>query len=218
MTLDEKLGQMAQANWHGDNTPQLIREKNIGSVIHSEGPTPGPHVADWTTKVNAYQTEAMKSRLTLSFGVDAVHGQNTFEGAVIFPHNIGMGATGNFELIQRAAEITALETAATGFHWTFSLHATPEHEHWGRVYEGFSEDLELTVKATQASDSGVQTDLARAGKVAATVKHFLGDGATQDGIEGKFVLSESLIRERHLPLIKQPLRRVWLRSWWGSIP
>ena len=111
-----------------------------------------------------------------------------------------MGATGTLELIQRPPR-SRPGNRCHGLQLDFSRIAMPEHEHWGRVYEGFSEDLELTVKATQASIRGHQgTDLARAGKVAATVKHFLGDGATQDGIEGgSSVLSESLIRERHLP-------------------
>ncbi|MEL0068615.1 MAG: glycoside hydrolase family 3 N-terminal domain-containing protein, partial [Gammaproteobacteria bacterium] len=134
------------------------------------------------------------------FGVDAVHGQNTFEGSVIFPHNIGMGATRNFDLIERAAEVTAVETAATGFNWTFSpCIAMPEHEHWGRVFEGFSEDRDLTIKAVQASVRGHQgASLAQADKVAATAKHYLGDGATEGGREGgNSIMSEQVIRERH---------------------
>ena len=204
MTLDEKIGQMTQSIWHNNVSPEVVREKTIGSVIHTEGPVPGTHVADWTAKFDSFQREALQTRLgiPLMFGVDAVHGQNTFEGSVIFPHNIGMGATRNFDLIERAAEVTAVETAATGFNWTFSpCIAMPEHEHWGRVFEGFSEDRDLTIKAVQASVRGHQgASLAQADKVAATAKHYLGDGATEGGREGgNSIMSEQVIRERHLP-------------------
>ena len=207
MTLDEKIGQMTQSIWHNSVSPEIIRDKTIGSVIHTEGPVPGTQVSDWTSKFDEFQREAMKTRLgiPLMFGVDAVHGQNTFEGSVIFPHNIGMGATRNFDLIERAAEITALETAATGFNWTFSpCIAMPEHEHWGRVYEGFSEDRDLTIQAVQASVRGHQgASLAAADKIAATAKHYLGDGATEGGREGgNSILSDEVIRDRHLPTYK----------------
>ena len=111
MTLDEKIGQMTQSVWHNNVSPKVIRRYNIGSVIHTEGPTPGKYAAQWTEKFNSFQKQALKTRLgiPLLIAVDAVHGQNTFEGAVIFPHNIGMAATRNMSLIKLAAQITALE-------------------------------------------------------------------------------------------------------------
>jgi beta-glucosidase len=204
MTLDEKIGQMTQSVWHNNVTPEVIRDRLIGSVIHTEGPVPGPLVSDWTNKFDEFQRAAMQSRLgiPLLIGVDAVHGQNTYEGATIFPHNIGMGATRNVDLIRRAAEITAIETAATGFNWTFSpCIAMPEHEHWGRVYEGFSEDRDLTIQAVKASVQGHQgASLKLPGTIAATAKHFFADGGTEGGVEGgNAILTEQEIRERHLP-------------------
>ena len=204
MTLDEKIGQMTMSIWHNNVSPRVIREKTIGSVIHTEGPFPGETAADWVANFNAFQSATLKTRLgiPLLVGVDAVHGQNTFEGAVIFPHNIGMAATRNISLIQRAAEITAIETAGTGFNWTFSpCIAMPQHEHWGRVYEGFSEDPALTIAATRASVRGHQGgDLAARHTIAATAKHYLADGATEDGREGgDSVMSDETMREVHLP-------------------
>lgn len=204
MTLDEKLGQMTMSVWHNNVSPKVIRDRLIGSIIHTEGPTPGPHASDWSDKFDSFQSEALNTRLgiPLLVGVDAVHGQNTFEGAVIFPHNIGMAATGNVSLIKQAAEITAIEAAGTGFNWTFSpCIAMPEHEHWGRVYEGFSEDRDFTIKATIASVQGYQGDtLAHRHTIAATAKHYLGDGATTGGVEGGDAhLSDEAIRSRHLP-------------------
>ncbi|MBT8038724.1 MAG: glycosyl hydrolase [Xanthomonadales bacterium] len=204
MSLDEKIGQMTMSIWHNNVSPQVIREKAIGSVIHTEGPVPGDTPADWVAKFNEFQDAALETRLgiPLLVGVDAVHGQNTFEGAVIFPHNIGMAATRNMDLIKRAAEITAIEAAGTGFNWTFSpCIAMPQHEHWGRVYEGFSEDRDLTIAATRASVRGHQGgDLAARHTIAATAKHYLGDGATEGGKEGgNAVMSDETMREVHLP-------------------
>jgi beta-glucosidase len=204
MSLDEKIGQMTMSIWHNNVSPAVIRDKTIGSVIHTEGPVPGEAPADWTARFNEFQGAALQTRLgiPLLIGVDAVHGQNTFEGAVIFPHNIGMAATRNMDLIKRAAQITAIETAGTGFNWTFSpCIAMPQHEHWGRVYEGFSEDRDLTIAATRASVRGHQgDDLAARHTVAATAKHYLGDGATEGGVEGgNAVMSDETMRDVHLP-------------------
>jgi len=113
MDLDEKIGQVTQSVWHNGVSPKIIRQKNIGSIIHTDGPTPGPNAMNWADKFDEFQGQALKTRLgiPLLIAVDAIHGQNTFEGAVVFPHNIGMAATRNMALIKRAAEITAKETA-----------------------------------------------------------------------------------------------------------
>jgi beta-glucosidase len=204
MTLDEKIGQITQSIWHNKVSPEIIRDRRIGSIIHTEGPVPGPRAEDWIDKFDEFQRAALDTRLgiPLLIAVDAVHGQNTFEGAVIFPHNIGMAATRNYALIQQAAQITALEAAGTGFNWTFSpCIAMPEHEHWGRVYEGFSEDRDLTTAAVIASVTGHQGgDLAAAHTIAATAKHYIGDGATDGGVEGgSAMISETELRREYLP-------------------
>ncbi len=208
MTLQEKIGQMTQSIWHNNVSPQVIQDFSIGSVIHTEGPIPGPRTVDWLNKFDEFQDFALQTRLgiPLMTAVDAVHGQNTFEGAVIFPHNIGMAATRNMPLIKRAAEITAIEMAGTGFNWTFSpCIAMPFHEHWGRVYEGFSEDALLTTQAVEASIHGHQGgDLSARHTVAATAKHYIADGATTGGREGgNAVVSDKLLRETLLPPYKK---------------
>jgi beta-glucosidase len=204
MTLNEKIGQMTQSVWHNNVSPEIIRDKTIGSIIHTQGPTPGPDAMDWINKFNEFQSRALETRLgiPLLIAVDAVHGQNTFEGAVIFPHNIGMAATRNMSLIEQAAQITALEVAGTGFNWTFSpCIAMPQHEHWGRVYEGYTEDRDLTTAAVIASIAGHQgTSLAHRHTIAATAKHFLGDGATDGGVEGgNATMTDEVMRETYLP-------------------
>lgn len=202
MTLEEKIGQMSQIRHFEEDTDVHITSKFIGSIIHTEGPTPGKTALDWQKRFTELQKKALSTRLgiPLLFAVDAVHGQNTFEGATIFPHNIGLGATQNAALVEEIAKITAIESAATGFNWVFSpCIAIPYNEKWGRVYEAFSESTELTEKLTRASVKGHQGNLANPGTVMATAKHFIGDGATDFGVEGgETSLTTKEIQERLL--------------------
>ncbi|GAB2502487.1 glycoside hydrolase family 3 protein [Algoriphagus taiwanensis] len=202
MTLEEKIGQMSQVRHFDDITPDNIKGKFIGSVIHTQGPVPGKTAEEWQAKFTELQKQALSTRLgiPLIFGVDAVHGQNTFEGATIFPHNIGLGAAGSTDLVTKAAAITAIESKATGFNWVFSpCVAIPMNEKWGRVYEAFSESTELTAELTQASVIGHQEKIGNMG-VMATAKHFIGDGATDFGVEGgNTSLSREEVLERLLP-------------------
>ena len=202
MTLDEKIGQMTQVRHFDDITIDDIKNKFIGSVIHTQGPTPGKDAAEWQAKFIELQKQALSTRLAipLLFGVDAVHGQNTYEGATIFPHNIGFGASRNAKLVEQAAAITAIESRATGFNWVFSpCVAIPMNEKWGRVYEAFSESTEITTALTKASVRGHQ-GVAQTLTVMATAKHFIGDGATDFGAEGgNTSLSQEEIFERLLP-------------------
>ncbi len=204
MTLDEKLGQMTQSVWHNGVSPEIVAEFGIGSIIHTEGPTPGKTAKEWRANFNRFQEATLNTRLgvPLISAVDAVHGQNTFEGAVIFPHNIGMAATQSSKLIRQAASITAAETKATGFHWSFApCISMPRHEFWGRVYEGFGEDSVFAAEAASASVMGLQnTKDHQILGVAATAKHFLGDGAAEGGVSGGDAkLSEDELAQRYLP-------------------
>jgi len=202
MTLEEKIGQMSQIRHFEVAANALVTEKFIGSIIHTQGPNPGKTALGWQERFVKLQKKALSTRLgiPLLFAVDAVHGQNTFEGATIFPHNIGLGATGNEKLVQEITSITALESQATGFNWVFSpCVAIPFNEKWGRVYEAFSESTELTEKLTRASVKGFQGSLSDPTTVMATAKHFIGDGATDFGVEGgNTSLSSKEIKERLL--------------------
>ena len=203
MTLEEKIGQMSQVRHFDDISEEEIATKFIGSVIHTQGPLPGANAEEWQAKFRGLQEIALSTRLgiPLLFGVDAVHGQNTYEGATIFPHNIGLGATANPNLVEQAAAITALETQATGFNWVFSpCVAIPYNEKWGRVYEAFSESTELTEQLTRASVRGHQGNLSDPRTVMATAKHFVGDGSTDFGKEGgDTTLDSDHVAERLLP-------------------
>jgi beta-glucosidase len=206
MTLDEKIGQMTQVRHFDDTSEEEIATRFIGSIIHTQGPLPGANATEWQEKFTRLQQKALSTRLgiPLLFGVDAVHGQNTYEGATIFPHNIGLGAAGNAELVKKAAEITAIEVKATGFNWVFSpCIAIPYNEKWGRVYEAFSESTELTEKLARASVKGHQGAKLNENAVMATAKHFIGDGSTDNGVEGgDCTLTPDEVRKRLLPPYK----------------
>ncbi len=187
MTIEEKIGQMSQVRHFYDIEQGDVAKKLIGSVIHTQGLLPGEDAIEWQQKFIGLQKEALSTRLgiPLLFGVDAVHGQNTYNGATIFPHNIGLGASRNPELVEKAAEITAKEVQATGFNWVFSpCIALPYNEKWGRVYEAFAESSELTAQMARASIRGHQGNLSDKKRVLATSKHYIGDGATDYGVEG----------------------------------
>lgn len=210
MTLEEKIGQMSQVRHFDKDTDANIASKYLGSVIHTQGPSPGKGAAGWQNRFRDLQEKALSTRLgiPLLFAVDAVHGQNTFEGATIFPHNIGLAATRNAALVEEAGAITALETQATGFNWAFApCVAIPYNDKWGRVYEAFAECTKLTQQLAKASIRGYQGDLSKPNTVMATAKHYIGDGATDFGQEGgNTSISKQEIYERLLPPYKTAVR------------
>jgi beta-glucosidase len=142
-------------------------------------------------------------------GIDAVHGNSHVSGATVFPHNVGLGATHDPELLQRIAEATAQETAASGFDWAFGpTLAVPQDVRWGRSYEGYADDPALVTQYADAFVRGLQGDpeeayvaplgLLQSGHVAASAKHFLGDGGTREGIDqGDAQISEAELIRLH---------------------
>ena len=204
MSLDEKIGQMCQAE-NGSVTPAGVASSLMGSVLSGGGggPFSNATATDWANMIDAYQAQALSTPLQIPilYGIDAVHGHNNVSGAVIFPHNIGLGATRNPELIRRAAEVTAAECAATGVHWTFAPSiAVARNEAWGRTYESFSEDTDLVAELGAAAVLGYQSsDVSSPSNIVATAKHFAGDGGTAGGIDqGNTVLDEATFREIHI--------------------
>lgn len=196
MTLAEKIGQMTQADHEFIKDPADVERYFLGSVLNggSSDPAAGNTPDAWRNMYVNYQRQALRTRLRipLIYGVDAVHGHNNVLGAVVFPHNIGLGATRNAALVQRIAAITADEVRATGPNWAFApCVCVPRDERWGRTYEGFSEDPQLVSQLGEAAVRGLQgTSLASPVSMAASVKHFGGDGGTAMGTgdpEGSFL-------------------------------
>jgi beta-glucosidase len=203
MTLDEKVGQMIQADSNWLRLPD-VQTYFLGSVL-SGGDSEIADVSPngWFAYVESVQRQALATRLGIPilYGIDAVHGHNNVRGAVIFPHNIGLGCTRNPKLVEDVARITALEVAATGMHWVFGpCVAVPQDERWGRTYEGFGESAELAAMMGPAAVRGLQgSDPSRPRPVIASVKHFVGDGGTTRGVDqGDTRVDEGTLRAVHM--------------------
>lgn len=204
MSLDDKIGQMTQPSIVFLNSSTDVRDYRLGSLLSGGGQGPGANnPTAWADMIDAYQALALSTplQIPLLYGIDAVHGHNNVYGATIFPHNIGLGATRNPELIRRTAEVTAAEVAATGPHWTFApTMAVARHEAWGRTYESFSEDTDLVTELSVAAIEGFQgADLTASSNILATAKHFAGDGGTAGGDDqGNTILDEATFRTLHV--------------------
>lgn len=211
MTLQEKIGQMTLVEKNSIKTED-IAGMALGGLLSGGGGYPRTNSAEaWAEMVNTFQLEALNTRLAIPiiYGVDAVHGHNNVKGAVIFPHNIGMGATRNPELVEQACAITAVETAATGIYWDYApVVAVPQDIRWGRTYEGYSENTDLVTELGTACVRGLQDDDIY---VLATPKHYVGDGGAgwETATTGDYVIDrgetqgdEVFLRTVHLPPYK----------------
>ncbi len=204
MTLDEKIGQMTQADSASLRDPADVARLLLGSVL-SGGDSEPPDVSPrgWLAMVQAYEKQALTTRLRIPiiYGIDAVHGHGNVRGATIVPHNIGLGCTRNPKLVEEVNRITAREVAATGIHWNFApCIAVPQDERWGRTYEGFGETPQLAVLLGPPAIRGLQgPDFSEPGRVLATAKHFVGDGGTSGGVDrGDTDGAEDALRALHM--------------------
>ncbi|MBH1830218.1 exo 1,3/1,4-beta-D-glucan glucohydrolase [Stenotrophomonas maltophilia] len=195
MTVEEKVGQLVQGDI-ASLTPDDVRRYRLGSILAGGNSDPGGRYdaspAEWLALADAFYDASMDTSkggkaIPLLFGIDAVHGQSNIIGATLFPHNIGLGATRNPELLRKIGGITALETRVTGMEWTFApTVAVPQDDRWGRSYEGYSESPEVVASYAGAMVEGLQgrvgtPEFLDGRHVIASVKHFLGDGGTTDG-------------------------------------
>ena len=196
MSLEEKVGQMIQADI-ASLTPADLRTYKLGAVLAGGGAAPGGNVRTtpraWLDLVDALYRAALEGAsaahqpIPILFGIDAVHGNAKIVGATVFPHNIGLGAAHDPELIERIGEATAQEVAVAGIDWTFApTVAVARDVRWGRSYESYSDDPRLVAAYAAAMVRGLQGERTRgafmtAGHTLASVKHVLGDGGTQDG-------------------------------------
>ncbi len=185
MTLPEKAAQLTQAE-KNSITPAEAAELGIGSVLSGCGGNPEPNSPSaWRAMVLEYLDAAQRSRLgiPLLYGTDAVHGHANVVGATIFPHNIGLGAAGDPDLVEAVCRATAVETAATGARWAFTpTVAVALDPRWGRTYEAFGDDPDLVSRLAAAAVRGLQgADLADEESVVACLKHYVGDGGTEWG-------------------------------------
>jgi beta-glucosidase len=186
MTLDDKVGQMTQAERGSLAHQSDITTSALGSLLSGGGSTPTPNTPQaWADMIDTFQARAQATplQIPLIYGEDSVHGDNNLIGATVFPQNIGLGATRDPVTVKQDGQITATETRATGVPWVFSpCVCVTRDERWGRSYESFGEDPALVDQMETIID-GLQGNgaLSKNTSVLATAKHFVGDGGTTYG-------------------------------------
>ncbi len=211
MTTEQKVAQMIQPEIR-DITVADMRKYGFGSYLNGGGSFPNNNkqssVQDWIDLAEAFYQASVDatidgSTIPTMWGTDAVHGHNNVIGATLFPHNIGLGAANNPDLIKQIAQVTATEVMVTGIDWIFApTVAAPQDDRWGRTYEGYSEAPQIIRAYSEAIVHGLQgeygDDFLGEDKVLSTVKHFIGDGGTLSGDDqGDTVISEKALFEIH---------------------
>ncbi|CAL1402248.1 unnamed protein product [Linum trigynum] len=213
MTLEEKLAQMIQLDRVVADS-YFLRDLAVGSVLSTGGSAPFENAlaSDWADMVDGFQKLALESRLGIPilYGADAVHGNNCVYGATVFPHNVGLGATRDADLVKSIGIATALEVRASGIQYTFApCVAVSRDPRWGRCYESYSEDTNIVRKMTSIV-AGLQGQppeghphgypfIAGRNNIVACAKHFVGDGGTHRGLnEGNTMLSYEDLERIHM--------------------
>lgn len=211
MTIEQKVAQTIQPEIR-DITVDDMRRYGFGSYLNGGGAFPdnNKHATpqDWIAYAQKMYMASIDdsiddSTIPTMWGTDAVHGHNNVIGATLFPHNIGLGAAHNPSLIKDVAKATAQEVMATGIDWIFApTVATVQDDRWGRTYESYSEDPALIRDYSYAFVEGLQGDPDNGyfndDNVISTVKHFIGDGGTENGDDqGDNLSSEQDLFERH---------------------
>ena len=192
MSIEEKVGQVIQADLDFIK-PSDLRDYPIGSVLNGGNTSPRGKLraspSEWKSLAQEFYEESKRTGASIPvlWGTDAVHGHSNVFGATIFPHNIGIGAAANPQLVKEIGAAVAEEVLATGLFWTFAPTVTiPQNFRWGRTYEGYSEDPVLVSKLGSAFIEGLQgteKEFLNDAKILGTAKHFLGDGGTYLGID-----------------------------------
>jgi beta-glucosidase len=213
MTLEQKVGQLIQADI-GSITPDELRHYPLGSILNGGSSSPGNNEfsppSEWLALADRFYDASMDPAhgprpIPTLWGTDAVHGHNNLVGATIFPHNIGLGAARDRELIRSIGEATAREVRATGMEWTFApTLAVVRDDRWGRTYESYSEDPQIVREYAGEMVTGLQgkpgtAQFLDAAHVLATAKHYMGDGGTRGHDQGDNRASETELRDIHFP-------------------
>ncbi len=212
MSLRDKVGQMMQGETRSV-TPADVKKYRLGSVLNGGGTTPNNDkyatVSDWVDLAQSYYEASMDTSeggvaIPIIWGTDAVHGHNNVIGATVFPHNIGLGAANDPELMRKIGAATSKEISATGIGWTFApTLAVARDDRWGRTYESYSEDPAIVAAYAGKIVEGIQgvansPEFLDETKTIATAKHYLGDGGTEGGIDqGNNIADEKVLSAVH---------------------
>lgn len=223
MTLEEKIGQMAQitvTHFEDRNKPgtidpaklkEALQKYHIGSILNV--PNPGaPTLQRWHEIMTEIANETQKTRLKIPilYGIDAIHGANYTKGATLFPQQIGLAATFNLDLVKRGAEISAYETRASSIPWVFSPDLDfPRNPAWSRMWETFGEDAYLSSQMAQALVTGFEgnTTLASKYSVASCMKHYIGYGSSTTGKDRTpSIIPERILRQYDLTIYEAAIK------------
>lgn len=211
MTLEHKVAQMVQGELR-HVTPEDVLRYRLGSVLNGGGSHPNgdrySSITDWLDIADGYWEASMTNDLPhepipLMWGTDAVHGHNNVVGAVLFPHNFGLGAARNPELMRGIGQATARQVIATGIDWTFAPTVAVAMDYrWGRSYESYGQDPDMVRRYAFEMVSAIQGDSDESrftdGHIISSIKHFVGDGGTTGGLDqGDTHLSEQELFDIH---------------------
>jgi beta-glucosidase len=213
MTLEEKVGQMAQVSLESlgslkggkfsfnDKLKDAVVNYKVGSILNTPGALQS--ASDWNRIITEIQNTAQQTGLKIPvlYGLDDIHGVNYVAGATLFPQQIGQAATWDPELVHNAGVITAYEGRAAGVPWTFSpvldLGTNPQ---WPRIWEGYGEDPYLGAQLGAAFIHGVQDPLGAKDKLIVSVKHYMAYSDPKSGHDRTDAwIPENYLREYHLP-------------------
>ena len=223
MTLRQKIGQMTMAE-RLSATPEDVKHYALGAILCGGGSHPGSNALDdWVAMNDAFWQAAVGDKdspgIPILTGVDAVHGHGNVKGATVFPHNIGLGAAGDQDLVAEIARATAREILASGLEWNFApALSVVQNCKWGRTYESFGSNPELAAMLGASYASALQSE-----GVIACVKHWVGDGGTWQGMDqGETKLSWEDLEQTHIAPYYPSLRKgvmtvmVSFSSWNGD--
>jgi beta-glucosidase len=237
MSVEQKVGQVVQADL-GSVTPEDVYKYHLGSVLNGGNSAPGGKQwappAEWLADADRFYDASVRTHgnlpvIPLTWGSDAVHGHNNVTGATLFPHNIGLGAMRNPELMRKIGAATAVEMRATGLDWTFApTLAVVRDDRWGRTYESYSENPAVVASYAGPLIEGLQGKVGtkswlKGAHIVATAKHFVGDGGTNGGKDqGDNISSEAELRDiqaaGYPPAIRAGIQSVMAsyNSWHGE--
>ena len=224
LSLEEKIGQMTMGEI-STSSPQEAAEHHLGAILAGAGSWPDDsNPLAWLQLCDQYWDSYQEHGvLPPLIAVDAIHGHANVRGATIFPHQIGIGASGSPDLAYQIAKVTREEILATGIDWNLSPNLSVAQDYrWGRTYESLSGDVELVRQFVEALVTGYQ-GTKKQPELLACAKHWVGDGATANGHDqGDAWISWDCLQKNHIPPFKDAIKAgvmsvmVSFSSWNGS--
>lgn len=193
MTLEEKVAQLA-AVWMAelaDERLEIDDRKLAAALAHGIG-----HVSRISAQTGAgpERTAELANRIQrhlveeTRLGIPAIVHEESTGGfcarqATQFPHGPGLAASWDPDLVESVATVIGRQLRAVGARVTLApVVDVARDPRWGRVEETYGEDPELASRMAVAYVRGIQSQ-----GVHATLKHFVGHGAHEGGLNHAWV-------------------------------